>query len=575
MGDRSGSHLIMVFSLLPNSGAISREHAASLHSILALSMLMTESANEEQILHFATTSLASLAPSCELAGVYCTETYSWKLGSRRLEHDPLLRSTLERQMKSLGQGGGSLTVATAGWAFAFSLRSIHEGVGFLVVLADVDPNPEEQFLLRVLAQQTGVALTNARMVKRSQDTAAELAASNDALGRSLADLHRTMEIHARLDEVASSGRGRQALAQTLHDLTGFAVAIEDRYGNLRAWAPGEVPESYPKPEPSAREQLLKELAADGRPRRHGDQLVALASPRADVVGTLALIDPEKKAGKFELVAVEHAATVLAMELARLASTAEAELRVRRDLVEELLAGTDDNEAVVQRAQALGLDLERPHRVVIVHGQGRSHTEDHLLHIVKRVARDVGAGQLLVGRGKTVILLTGAELSWETFRQALLSELGGGRCRVAVGSPCQCPADFPRSHREAQLAATLQSNGAAPDVLTWESLGIYGILSSLDDFTSVERFVQAQLGPLMDYDAQKNSNLVETLFHYLESGGNYAATSEALIVHRSTLKYRLQRIREIGQCDLSDPGTRFNLQLATRAWQILKGLGRLS
>ena len=564
----------MVFSLLPSSGAISREHAASLHSILALSMLMTESANEEQILHFATTSLASLAPNCELAGVYCSESHGWKLGSRRLEHDRPLRSGLERQLTTVGQGGGSLTVPAASWGFAFSLRSIHECVGFLVVLAEVDPSPEEQFLLRVLAQQTGVALTNARMVKRGRDTTAELASSNEALGRSLADLHRTMEIHARLDEVASSGRGRQALAQTLHDVTGFAVAVEDRYGNLRAWAPGELPESYPKPEAAAREHLLKDLASDGRARRHGDRLVALASPRADVVGTLALIDPDKKAGKFELVALEHAATVLAMELARLASTAEAELRVRRDLVEELLAGTDDAEAVVQRAQALGLDLERPHRVVIVHGQGRSQSDDQVLHIVKRVARDVGAGPLLVGRGKAVILLAAAELPWEAFREALLTELGGGRCRVAVGSPCERPTEFPRSHREAQLAATLQNNGAAPDVLTWESLGIYGILSNVDDLTGVERFVQAQLGALLDYDAQKHSNLVETLFQYLESGGNYAGASGALIVHRSTLKYRLQRIREIGGCDLSDPGTRFNLQLATRAWQILKGLGRL-
>jgi len=564
----------MVFSLLPNSGAISREHAASLHSILALSMLMTESANEEQILHFATTSLPSLAPSCELAGVYGSETGGWKLGSRRLEHDRQLRSGLERQLATLGQAGGILTVAGAGWGFAFALRSIHECVGFIVVLADADPAPEEQFLLRVLAQQTGVALTNARMVKRSRDTAAELASINGALGRSLADLHRTMEIHARLDEVASSGRGRQALAQTLHELTGFSVAIEDRYGNLRAWAPGEVPDPYPKAETSIREQLVRELTSEGRSKRHGDRLVALASPRADVVGILALLDPDKKAGKFELVALEHAATVLAMELARLASTAEAELRVRRDLVEELLAGADDEEAVVQRAQALGLDLERPHRVVVVHGQGRSQSDDQFLHVIKRVARDAGAGSLLVGRGKSVILLTSADTQWETFREALLAELGGGRCRVAVGSPCHRPSDFPRSHREAQLAATLQNNGAAPEVLSWESLGIYGILSNIDDLTGVERFVQSQIGALLEYDAQKNSNLVETLFQYLESGGNYAGASDALIVHRSTLKYRLQRIREIGQCDLSDPGTRFNLQLATRAWQILKGLGRL-
>src|SRR5437588_3870348 len=116
----------MVFSLLPNSGAISREHAASLHSILALSMLMTESANEEQILHFATTSLPSLAPSCELAGVYGSETGGWKLGSRRLEHDRQLRSGLERQLATLGQAGRNPTVAGACRGCPFGLPNRRE-----------------------------------------------------------------------------------------------------------------------------------------------------------------------------------------------------------------------------------------------------------------------------------------------------------------------------------------------------------------------------------------------------------------------------------------------------------------
>jgi hypothetical protein len=38
----------------------------------------------------------------------------------------------------------------------------------------------------------------------------------------------------------------------------------------------------------------------------------------------------------------------------------------------------------------------------------------------------------------------------------------------------------------------------------------------------------------------------------------------LLLHRSTLRYRLQRIREMSGHDLDDPDTRFNLQLATRA-----------
>ena len=50
--------------------------------------------------------------------------------------------------------------------------------------------------------------------------------------------------------------------------------------------------------------------------------------------------------------------------------------------------------------------------------------------------------------------------------------------------------------------------------------------------------------MLDYDARKQSELVRTLSVYLEQGGNYNATAKALVVHRSTLKYRLQRIREL-------------------------------
>ena len=100
--------------------------------------------------------------------------------------------------------------------------------------------------------------------------------------------------------------------------------------------------------------------------------MAIVSPAADVLGVLALVDPAGAAADTEQIALEHGATVLAMELARLRSIAETELRLRRDLVEELLAGTDEDSALA-RAQALGHDLERRHRVVVVEGTIKSCT----------------------------------------------------------------------------------------------------------------------------------------------------------------------------------------------------------
>jgi DNA-binding PucR family transcriptional regulator len=109
------------------------------------------------------------------------------------------------------------------------------------------------------------------------------------------------------------------------------------------------------------------------------------------------------------------------------------------------------------------------------------------------------------------------------------------------------------------------------VLAWEGLGIYRILSSLDDVGALERLVADQLGALLDHDAARGSQLVETLHHYLESGGSPTATAKALFVHASTVKYRLTRIREVGRHDLSKPAIRFDLQLATQAWVVLRAL----
>jgi len=549
-------------------GTVSRDHAASLNSLLVLSMLMFESAREDQIFHLATSCVPSLAPGCELVGI--RHLGAWAGSSHHLTRDRRFREEMARQVDALAPGGGSLVVDGARWAFAFALRSPHESLGFLAVQADGEPSPEERFLLRTLAQQTGVALVNARMTHRDRERAAEMSRVNEALAAGLADLRHTLEIHSRLNEVALSGQGRQALADAVHELTGFDVAVEDRYGNLRAWAPGDPPDPYPKPNAAVRERFLRALSSDRRPQRHGDRLVALASPRSDVVGVVALVDPEQQAGDFDRVTLEYAATVLAVELARLASTAEAELRVRRDLVDEVLAGVDDEAAVIHRGQALGLDLESPHRAVILHGPGPRH--DQFLPAVTRVAREFGAGSLIVGRGDSVVLLTGLDLNWDGFARAVAAALGDGTCRLAVGGLCRGPSEFARSYREAQLAMNLQASGAGPEVLPWESLGIYGILSNAEDISRVEQFVHAQLGPLLDYDAQRGANLVQTLFHYLESGP--AAASDTLILHRNTLKYRLQRIHEISGHDLSDRATRFNLQLATRAWQVLKALDRL-
>ena len=81
-----------------------------------------------------------------------------------------------------------------------------------------------------------------------------------------------------------------------------------------------------------------------------------------------------------------------------------------------------------------------------------------------------------------------------------------------------------------------------------------------------------LGPLLDYDRRHHADLTNTLFQYLECGGNYTTTADTLLIHRSTLRYRLGRIREVGDIDFHDVDSRLNLHVAARAWHLLTVAG---
>ncbi len=541
---------------LEESDQLGRGLLSTMRSLLVLGQLMTESTGERQIIELAITAVPSLA-CCRVVA----HEFAGPVDSRE-------------SVTGYGLEGGLVSVDGAAWGWVYPLGNPLGRFGVLVVAADEEPSWEEQFLLRALAQQTGAALANRHLHARELAAAEQLSEVNERLRASLAALERSIEIHDRLTAVAVSGEGREGIARAVHELTGLSVAIEDRHGNLKAWAGLERPDTYPKESTSRREALLRRAKVSDRPIRERGSLIALARPQGDVLGVISLVDPSGVAGEHDIMALEHGATILAMELARIRSLAESELRVHRDLVDELLNGAEE-ESALARAGALGYDLQRPHRVVLVEGSRLDVGVDRLFQAVRIAARDEGAGSLLVARGLQIVLLADRPVEWESLRQAVMRSLGGGQVRVAVGEDCFTVAGFPQSFSQARFVLQLMKSAEwMAQAVRFDDLGIYRLLAGNGALPEIDRFIQRWIGSLIDYDKKRNAELVRTLMLYLQNGGNYRATAEALFVHRNTLKYRLQRIRQISGLDLSDPEISFNLQLGTRAWQTTLALGCL-
>jgi DNA-binding PucR family transcriptional regulator len=207
-------------------------------------------------------------------------------------------------------------------------------------------------------------------------------------------------------------------------------------------------------------------------------------------------------------------------------------------------------------------------VVVVHWSSNA-PDDSFTRAVEQATATTATRPLITRRGDRVVLLTEARPNDDAVHAALAHELGTPDGAIGVSTRCDSPDGVPRCYQEAVRALEVRQNSRQRSGTTFfDDLGLYRILGPGNDLRELEGFVREWLGQLIDYDAGHDTELVETLSRYFDCGGNYDDAAAALTVHRSTVRYRLQRIREISDRDLADVDTRLNLQVATRVWKII-------
>ncbi len=425
-------------------------------------------------------------------------------------------------------------------------------------------------------------------------------------------LRRSIEIHRQFTHLALDGQGVEAIVRTLGELVESSVSLEDTSFHLLAshsipgvtdphrqetiaqhGTPREVRES------AAIQAVLREVVSGRAPRKvQAFPELGLTAPRIiapvlagrECLGYLSIIDHPPHTEDLALMAVEHAATVLALELIKQREVAEAEDRVRGELVDDLLAGTYGDEAnVLRRARYLSYDLSLPHLVLVIDVDqfGRVIRErqwdeervialkHQLVQIVVGVARRQYPRHLIAAHSDSVILLVplkpdtrdddeAGDILAQRIREAVADSDLGLTVSVAIARVCRKPEDFRAAFVEAQRALDLMVRfGKREQVINYDRLGVYRLLAQVEDRTGLEAFAGRVLGPLVAYDAARGTPLLKTVEIYLQRHGNLRQTARDLHVHLNTLHYRLRRIGEITGFDLKDADARLDLLLALR------------
>jgi purine catabolism regulator len=138
----------------------------------------------------------------------------------------------------------------------------------------------------------------------------------------------------------------------------------------------------------------------------------------------------------------------------------------------------------------------------------------------------------------------------------------------MSGPAESLSDWPRVYREALQAMDVGERLIlANQVVEFNSLGVYQLLSELEDIATVQSFAAQIIGPLAAYDKDHKGSLVQTLEAYFNHHGNISQTAESLFVHRNTLLYRMDRIQELTKQDLNNADMRLAMHLSLKLWQL--------
>lgn len=137
-----------------------------------------------------------------------------------------------------------------------------------------------------------------------------------------------------------------------------------------------------------------------------------------------------------------------------------------------------------------------------------------------------------------------------------------QCYIGIGRATPNAQNIGKSYRQACQVLKLQKNTQNDKgVVAYQDLGIYTLLMDIENEDVINEYYAETIQKLVEYDKLNQTNYCEVLQCYLEHSGSVKETAEAMFVHRNTINYKINKIEEMLNCDLSELDTRLLYSIA--------------
>ena len=420
--------------------------------------------------------------------------------------------------------------------------------------------PQEMAVLSSLGAFAALAIENARLLEEAQRALGLAKEANMALKAKADDIEEAAVAHEQLTELIARGGTLDDLTQRVSKLLKGQSGVIDETRKLVA---GTFPAHL------SDEQLARAVRDSDRIGRSvrlpgpdgGVTLVAAAMGGSGRLGALVL-SRSRPLSAAETRTFERSAIVTAIVLLSLERVAQTAHRDVADTVSALLRGADDPfSPETARRLPPGFSLSWPLTIMLVELNRLTAAQAFAALRPVLAGRDTIFAEF---KGDLAVVTNAADPGRLAVRiSEKLEEAFGQKFSVVISGPVASIGKMSAEYESlCRCLAVLHGLKQQGRVVFEKTLSIYALLFGGKGDDAVDLFLRSSIGPIVEHDEQRRSQLAPTLLAYLDTGRSMQKAADMLGIHVNTMRQRMDAIAQISP-DWADPSRALEVHIALR------------
>lgn len=314
-----------------------------------------------------------------------------------------------------------------------------------------------------------------------------------------------------------------------------------------------------------------------------ERLIIPIFVKNQVFGHIVTYGKEHAISNYDKLGLEAASNIIALEFLKKISVQEVENKYKLEFFDDLISLDEVRRSkAVERASNFRLSENAYYVILDINVNNKQSSDDaektlKIAYLIEMICKDMGRSYMILNKSDRLFLMVMLKEGEGTtivrkyvkyIYDVLKSKMKKYQTQIGVGRIYKGLNQVHKSLQDASKALEAAMHYIGEDVVLFEEMGIYKILSNSAVKSELEIFYKDILEPLVLYDRRKDTELVKTLEEYFECNGNLKKMSEKLYTHYNTVLYRLTRIQEIMKIDLEKEEHRFAAQTALKVHKIM-------